>query len=615
MCAAKVAASFSVQRDFRNREGGASWSVTGADGWKRVVVPFTPALEGQLRALRWQMRGDVWLDALQVGPGAEAAPYAPRNALEVALAPGAGAASLVKIHFADETPLVRYAVTGVIPNGARLTGRIVSALGDEKPLAPMELNAQTASGTLRYDSIPNQKLGAFRVETRVEDAMGRALSPWNEIVMTRLVRPRYWGRDAPDSPFGTHINATRQNILMAKAAGLNWVRLHDAGSELLAWNDLEPQKGQWKWRDDGIDRLRDGNMEILGVLQTTPKWASVGQLGGNDYYDRYFLPADIEDWKNYVRRVGERYKGRINAYDILNEPWGFGYLNIGKNTDATGRGVYQRPADEIGAYLKLQLAAKEALAQVAPDAKALVDTSEQKWVERTLAEEKRDGVAAGDVLAFHLYGSGNPGAPTDVVSGRLDERRAWQREAEVASRPLWMTEGSAVQDRLFSGFYNHTLPTKSSENVLGNSDAVARYMVSLLAGGAQKMFLYTMGREEHFGSTPIRWAINIMEDGAPHPSLAATSALTYQLEDTQFVEWKTLAPDVRAAIFAGKDGKRSVAVVVPDGKVDYALPRAAGLAALDLFGNPMAPGAKLGATTTYLTMAGDAKMLEAALGE
>jgi len=38
----------------------------------------------------------------------------------------------------------------------------------------------------------------------VEDAAGQKLSAENEVVFYRLHRPRYWGKDAPNSFFGTH---------------------------------------------------------------------------------------------------------------------------------------------------------------------------------------------------------------------------------------------------------------------------------------------------------------------------------------------------------------------------------------------------------------------------
>ena len=62
---------------------------------------------------------------------------------------------------------------------------------------------------------------------------GTRISPYNEIVMTRLERPVFWGQDAPDSPFGCHFIALESTIRMMKACGINWARLHDAGTGVL----------------------------------------------------------------------------------------------------------------------------------------------------------------------------------------------------------------------------------------------------------------------------------------------------------------------------------------------------------------------------------------------
>ena len=63
------------------------------------------------------------------------------------------------------------------------------------------------------------------------------------MVATRVVRPRYWNKDAPDSPFGVHVVPQRESLLAAKASGANWARLHDAGLFLIGWAFLEPKKG------------------------------------------------------------------------------------------------------------------------------------------------------------------------------------------------------------------------------------------------------------------------------------------------------------------------------------------------------------------------------------
>ena len=81
-------------------------------------------------------------------------------------------------------------------------------------------------------------------------------------------------KDAPGSAFGTHTNSTRRHILMAKAVGVNWTRLHDAGTPYIGWFHLEPKRGEWHFADTELKRYRTYGMKILGSFSTAPKSAS-----------------------------------------------------------------------------------------------------------------------------------------------------------------------------------------------------------------------------------------------------------------------------------------------------------------------------------------------------
>ena len=79
-------------------------------------------------------------------------------------------------------------------------------------------------GSLNYDVFERRPYGPFRIEAWIENAEGERISTFNELVINRLRRPQYWAQDAPDSAFGVHTNPTTRHLLMAKAAGVNWVR-------------------------------------------------------------------------------------------------------------------------------------------------------------------------------------------------------------------------------------------------------------------------------------------------------------------------------------------------------------------------------------------------------
>lgn len=89
------------------------------------------------------------------------------------------------------------------------------------------------------------------------------------------------------------------------------------------WFELQPEKNRWSFGklDRYVDMAEKNNVDILMTLMMTPKWASARPTESSAYgYGYAAEPANMEDWRNYVRTVGHRYKGRIFYYEIWNEP-------------------------------------------------------------------------------------------------------------------------------------------------------------------------------------------------------------------------------------------------------------------------------------------------------
>ena len=210
-----------------------------------------------------------------------------------------------------------YCVTGAKP-GSALRFLVVNMYGQEKALADIALTGEEEqSGTVRIDVFPATPLGQFRVEGWVERD-GTAASARNEYIVTRIRRPIYLGKDAPDSAFGCHFEASPCMVRLAKSAGMNWVRLLGSCDDVTNWAWVEPEKGKWVFDDEAVDSFRKGSILILGGLNSAPPWASFYQESGKKtfapYHDAYYIPRSLEDWANYVRKTTEHYRGRINQY-------------------------------------------------------------------------------------------------------------------------------------------------------------------------------------------------------------------------------------------------------------------------------------------------------------
>ena len=105
---------------------------------------------------------------------------------------------------------------------------------------------------------------------------------------------------------------------MARDAGFHWVR------QQFQWAALEPDEkgvfvGQfgestWDVYDDIVAAADAAGLEVIGRLDTSPKWARTG----NPHVTT--PPDDLDDFGDYVAAVVQRYRGRVRYYQLWNEP-------------------------------------------------------------------------------------------------------------------------------------------------------------------------------------------------------------------------------------------------------------------------------------------------------
>jgi hypothetical protein len=578
--------------------------------WQRINITFSPRLTARAYGLRIEGKGELWIDAMQVEAGSDATSYSSQLACEVALACPEGDALPALVQFDDELPLIRFCICGNIPD-AILKVKVVNLYGEEKSLPNVAIgDGFIHYGMLRYNVFPDKPYGAFRIEAHVKKPNGERISPYYEIIVHRLHRPHYWMKDAPNSPFGIHTNSTVRHIMMAKAVGVNWTRLHDAGGNYLMWYFLEPEKGKWVFRDKELNRYRKYGMKILGELGTAPKWASYYQDVGKDhsgYFDCFYQPKSMEDYANYVQTVEERYKGVIDAYDVWNEPWVHAWWVVGYDESKTGEyGGYITSKNPTADFVKLMATAYQTAKTI--DDKITVlgvnTTTAIGGEDRFSGDEWTRGIVENggldycDVVCYHNYTIEPMGFPDD--DAEVGFKRAVGFIEEKIHKPVWMTEGFSNMLKMGSGFYNYTIPYKSLENVIDTSDCLCRHVISLLGQGVDKVFLYSMHSHSYFpDNSLIQCRALVTEEGALHPSADAYSTMAWYLEDTKFVRQLTLADGVYAYLFDDKD--RSVAVLSAKyNHAEFKIPQGDDIHASDLFGNPIALGTILGDTIVYL---------------
>lgn len=580
--------------------GVASKEFRLTDQWQRVSLTFDPIFMGALHQLRLRFSGTAWIDAMQLVPGEQDTAYAPRLPYEVALACPKSDASIARIQFTDEPAVLDYAVTGTGTTAPVLKAKAVNVYGQEKPLPAVTLSKEALQkGQLRFDLFPDKPLGPVRIEAWVEDGAGKMIGSPNEILVLRLHRPRYWGKDAPNSPFGTHMNSSLRHIVLSKAIGMNWTRLHDAGTQYVGWSFVEPEKGKWTFFDEDIARYRKGNIQILGTLATSPGWASTfgGTAGG--YWDRWVRPEDPEAWGNYVKTVTSRYKGAIDAWEIWNEPWGT-FWSVWDH--ATKKNII--PPDAVQSYAKIAEIAYSTARDANPNVTIVGINTIGSW---TGPKWTTDVVAAGaaetcDVYSYHQYTSEFPGALNDSVEREYANalKPLLAGANGTPNKPVWMSEGNPYEGLLGRGMLTVSAPGKYQEDVDHLSDQVVRYGVRLLSKGVKRYFMYTMHHHGLFRAGPTPYAVCVTDDGAVHPIGAAYAQMAWELEDTQFAKRIEVVPGLHAYLFEGK-GRSVAALISVPGAKRYTLTLPAGGAIHDLYGNDVTSGTPYAGRMVYIS--------------
>jgi VCBS repeat-containing protein len=115
---------------------------------------------------------------------------------------------------------------------------------------------------------------------------------------------------------------TDKALDLLKAAGVTNIRI------MVPWMGVEFLNNFWSF--DGVDRMVNGavarNIEVLAVLNSPPLWASL-----SDALPLTSRPTSASEFAEYAAKVAARYKGKISAYEIWNEPNYIGFWAPGPN--------------------------------------------------------------------------------------------------------------------------------------------------------------------------------------------------------------------------------------------------------------------------------------------
>lgn len=207
--------------------------------------------------------------------------------------------------------------------------------------------------------------------------------------------------------------------------------------QMFSWADVEPADDEWHWghADAVVDEAECRGREIVARLDRPPEWAAVAPDG-----DPAQPPVDLDAWGEFCGTLAARYRGRIAAYQVWNEPnlereWG------GRSPNAEG-------------YVSLLRTCSQAIRAADPDAivisAGLAPTgtvSPEVIPDMLYLRQMYDAGAAAwfDVLGLNAPGYGNPPemSPEDAAA---EDGHRWMSFRHVEDmRAIMVDEGDAAK--------------------------------------------------------------------------------------------------------------------------------------------------------------------------
>jgi hypothetical protein len=223
----------------------------------------------------------------------------------------------------------------------------------------------------------------------------------------------------PPSFFGMHYSPIGTGTWPQAKVGS--VRLWDAGT---TWRDIQPERGVWRWDflDAAVANARSHGARVSLVLGLTPQWAAADPNQAAYYGPGTgTVPAHLEDWYTYVREVAHRYRGRIDSYEVWNEPESCGFW-----------------CGTPGQLAEMARSARRAVQAVDPDALMVAPGMVPRWgtgYAKLYAEV--GGYRWADVISLHPYPR-RGGKPRDAINLVVSYRKALARLG--VDKPIWITE-------------------------------------------------------------------------------------------------------------------------------------------------------------------------------
>lgn len=406
-----------------------------------------------------------------------------------------------------------------------ITAEAKDMRGRDAATATMTLATSTQSGWQSF-SVPlplKGKIGWYSVRLTLRDG-DKSLSTFDTpcLVIPPPPKSHYeFGLDCHGSnpvPWAT-----------MKRLGMTWARPHNNHWN---WHLMETVKGQFDFSrtDADIAGTIANGVKLLPVLGLAPEWASVPPDNAADFkggenewkmnsWKYNWRPGNLEDYRNYVTKLVERYKGKVQYWEHYNEPdW---------HLPNTAGFAYGGTTEQFVEQMKVNY---ETIKKIDPNAKLVFPgiachaNADPNFVRDVI---RLGGLKYCDVVGMHSYG----GYPFFAAQIELFRKAGYTGE-------IWQTEKLTSRDwksTVYEDIHILQIPDIVEALALGVTVYIAHPQFNYFKGGSPQpesftvpFFFHMVGERTYSGR--IRQANVFFFDGKEGPLVVCWSKADLKLQ-------------------------------------------------------------------------------------
>ncbi len=572
----------------RRAEAGPEWSRQAYSFTARhpyIWVGAGPDLHDSALA-----EATIWLDAVQLERGAEAGAYTPRTPVESVLSTSVPANVFT---VPDKGLALTLDLVNHSDQDREARGRLQVLDFQDREVFTREVRLPVPAGqrvSREFAGLFSGRTGYYRAKWRPTEA------PRAPAVEVRCaLMPPY---TAADSPFGmNHAYPWSFMLDLAKQAGLTWMR-----DWSVKWQTVQPRSGLFDFSapDAQIGRVLDRGLNalVLFPFPSTPwntradeeeiRKAASGKKHLIERYRVACAPRDQEAFVRYIDASVAHYGGKIDTYEIFNEPVYTTYA------------LPQRFGYTVADYVDLLHTAYTSIKHRQPDATVIGGIA--SWVAGSSVRDfiEADGLRWVDVMNAHQYPNT---IPPEVFAKDLQETLGMMRKRRQV-RPIWVTE---------FGCYADDDPWRTPRSTIGDatmsrsnwateraaSEALVKTAAVYLGCGVQKVFFHAGTSGVINGKTGS--GIFFEYGGAPRKMYAALAILAGKLGPApEPLGFQQRSSGLRSSVFRIRSGG-ALAIVWTAAGQGHRLSLGSDVTCVDIMGAPLdGPAVACGTSPIYL---------------